>query len=376
MSRSNKLWNAFFVVCFLAILFLPLITMPLSSQSTIESEKRNPNPWPRWNELFSNTYPEFAAKFEEAFQDRFGMRVGMTRLYNRLLFHLDLMSFSRTLVAQGKGGWHFYASGGDEDTLQIYSGGLDFDDDELNRMTSALLAWQDWLAKKDIRFYYLLLPDKISVYSQYKPTYLSKNPSGTRTEKLSLSLEREGVNVINPLETLSILARHNDLLYFKWDTHWTWLGSYHAYLDTLRAITKDFSNLEAYKLPNYVFTESTRTGGDLVDLLGIGGNYSDHFIEVTADGAALPNFQETGSLEMGETVKVSWGDPSLPRAVIFHDSFMLSMGSYLAANFRETTFVFRDELEKQIIERENPDLVIFAQVERFAHQLLKQPFPE
>ncbi len=374
-KQSFPILSLAFIVCFVGIISLPLVTMPFSWLTVESAEKRSANAWPTFSDLFSDSYPSVPRRFEDAFNDRFGMRIEMSRLFKQSLFHLNLMGSSRTQVVQGKKGWQFYTSSGYEDTLQIYSGGLDFGESELSRMTETLLVWQNWLEERGARFYYLSLPNKVSVYSQYKPDYLDKNPNGTRTEKLLFHLQKAGVRVLSPVDVLQALSKESDLLYFKWDTHWTLLGCYHAHLDTLEALADDFPSLANYERPIYTFDVGTKYGGDLVDMLGIGGTHRDHLVSVFLDGKPLPNIQEQVPLSYGDRVTLKWGDPSLPTAMIFHDSFMLSMGSFLSMNFGETTYVFDDKLDSALIESEGPDIVIFEQVERFAHQLLELPLP-
>ena len=58
------------------------------------------------------------------------------------------------------------------------------------------------------------------------------------------------------------------------------------------------------------------------------------------------------------------GHPTLPRAVIFHDSFALSLVRFLSEHFSRVAYSWQDTFDPVVIERERPQVVIQEHVER------------
>jgi hypothetical protein len=64
-------------------------------------------------------------------------------------------------------------------------------------------------------------------------------------------------------------------------------------------------------------------------------------------------------------------DPGLPRAVVFHDSFIGHLVPTLSEHFRRVVYATTYEFDRTLLEWERPDVVIQEVVERF----LLQPPP-
>jgi hypothetical protein len=59
--------------------------------------------------------------------------------------------------------------------------------------------------------------------------------------------------------------------------------------------------------------------------------------------------------------------PGLPRAVILRDSMAVPLIPLLSENFSRVLYVENRKLERSLIEREKPDIVIEELVERSLH---------
>ncbi|HUR29467.1 MAG TPA: hypothetical protein VM509_14860, partial [Planctomycetota bacterium] len=57
-------------------------------------------------------------------------------------------------------------------------------------------------------------------------------------------------------------------------------------------------------------------------------------------------------------VTVDQADSSLPKAVVFHDSFGLRMPRILGRHFSHAVFVLEREFDVELLEREKPDVVV------------------
>jgi hypothetical protein len=58
------------------------------------------------------------------------------------------------------------------------------------------------------------------------------------------------------------------------------------------------------------------------------------------------------------------GRPELPRAIVLHDSFMVMLLPFLSEHFSRVVYVWGDQLDPALVERERPHVVIEERVER------------
>ena len=65
---------------------------------------------------------------------------------------------------------------------------------------------------------------------------------------------------------------------------------------------------------------------------------------------------------------------SLPRAVIFRDSFASRLAPYLSEHFSRAVYLWQNDFDSDAIEREHPDVVIQEIVSR--HLYVFSPSPE
>jgi len=65
-----------------------------------------------------------------------------------------------------------------------------------------------------------------------------------------------------------------------------------------------------------------------------------------------------------QKVVTECSDGEIPKAVIFRDSFGEALMPWLAQHFRRAVFVWSDEIVPEVIEQEQPDVVIQEFIER------------
>ena len=66
---------------------------------------------------------------------------------------------------------------------------------------------------------------------------------------------------------------------------------------------------------------------------------------------------------------------SLPRLLNFHDSFSSYTRNFLGTSFSKSSFVWTHDFRKDIIEKENPNVVLHTIVERSLSQLANDRQP-
>ena len=66
-------------------------------------------------------------------------------------------------------------------------------------------------------------------------------------------------------------------------------------------------------------------------------------------------------------------DPSLPRAVIFRDSFVSRLVPFLSEHFSRAVYLWQNDFDAAAVEHEHPDVVIQEIVGRHLYNFIPSP---
>jgi alginate O-acetyltransferase complex protein AlgJ len=66
-------------------------------------------------------------------------------------------------------------------------------------------------------------------------------------------------------------------------------------------------------------------------------------------------------------------DPSLPRAVIFRDSFVSPLVPFLSEHFSRAVYLWQNDFDAGVVETEHPDVVIQEIVGRHLYNFIPSP---
>jgi hypothetical protein len=323
---------------------------------------------------------DYPAKLEASWGDHFGFRQALIRLHARAHIKLGISPSDKVVV--GPWGWLFFP-GENPEISDIFNGKREYSDAEMEKWRRELEARRDWLAKQGIRYVFVVVPNKETVYRENLPkqTYRSVR-SVVQRLRAYLATKGSTVDVVDLTDALEEDKKLHEV-YFRTDTHWNDFGAYVGYREILRRVTGFFPAVSAR--PRNEFGESHQQfSGDLAVLLGLSDVLSDDLPQLD------PKVPFRCSLTAGEAdnVKVlsAWKGPSElgPRVVVFHDSFMASIeGRYhrtdpyapqktsfhlveaLAEQFSTSVFRWSHDFDVELIKKEHPDLVIQEVAERF-----------
>ena len=85
-------------------------------------------------------------------------------------------------------------------------------------------------------------------------------------------------------------------------------------------------------------------------------------------------FPDAGLTRLPKATEVD--DPSLPKAVLFRDSFSNVFGPLLSEHFRRLVFVRTTKVRPSILDQEHPDVVMLEIAERFLPKLITGDDPD
>lgn len=352
MRSFYRAWNRILIAVFVAAIALPGVgTLLHLDREAASGEKRELAPFPSlhpdWASLRS--FPDGFARY---FEDNFAFRTRLVRWQAAIRLNALHVSPSPAVVA-GRNGWLFYA---DDGALQDYVDEKPFTRDELEAWRLTLQHTQDWLHERGISYLFVIAPDKHVIYPELFPASVHRLHDQSRMDQLVAYLRANStVNVLD-LRPALLNARAHERVYHRTDTHWNDRGAFAGYQEIA-------DRLGLHPLPRADFeAEDVKTEGrDLAGMLGLTDVLSEDDLRLAPRRArraqivepAHPNaFYEDARIVTEQT------DRSLPRAVVFRDSFASALIPFLSEHFSRAVYLWQNDFDPEVVEQEHPAMVI------------------
>lgn len=361
------------VGAFIVVISLPGIGLMvgMGRASISESEMRTLAEWPSWSGRMRDmaTWP---AAFERYFNDHFAMRAQLIDWRTRVLWKgFGTAGFSTAIA--GTDGWLFYAEDG---SLEDWTQEEPFPEEELADWTQTLMKRRAFLTRRGIPYLFVLVPDKQMVYPEFMPTSLRRLRSDYRADQLIAYMARvapdfEFIDLRTPL----LAAKSAELLYHRYDTHWNDRGALVGYQTIAQALQRWFPNLVPLQRGDFV-TDASVPSGDKTTMLGLVDEEKQAMPGlVSRKGAGFRVVAPRRPDPYGEDpiLIVEHRDSSLPRAIVYRDSFGARLIPYLSEHFSHVEYYWQNEFDYEEIERQRPDVVIQAFTAR--HFFTFGPYP-
>jgi len=354
------------IAAFLAALWLPLLASLLEPDSTVSrTENRRlaslPAIGPSLEDLTS-----FPSKLDTYFDDHVGFRDWLIRSRAHLMIEWLGVSPSARLIV-GKQGWFFL---GNQRAIDQYRGIAHFTPEELERWRRVLVERRDWLAERGIEYLVVFVPNKHSAYPGFMPDNLPRTNEESQLSELLRYLDEHSDLPVLDLRPALTRAGHRQRTYHKTDTHWNDIGAYAAYEAILARLAAKLPALERVPPAPVRFRRLITPGMGLAELVGLGEVYPEERLMLTLERprAAIPARQRAAyEARVRKQLPMTLGtrDPSLPRALMFRDSFANALVPYLSESFDQILYVWERDMNPRIVEKNEPDVVIQQIVERF-----------
>ena len=295
-------------LAFPVAIFTPLALSILAPAAEVsEAERRRLAAAPTAGFWQINKFP---AQFEAWFNDHFGLRAPLIRLYNYLnVAGLGLGSTKGVVI--GKQGWLF--QGGDPHVREMRNA-WPYQESELRRWATVLQAKQDWLAQRGIAYYFVVAPNKERIYPEYLPDSIVMVSDTSRAQQLVDHLRTHTtVNVVDlrpVLEQAKPLQQH-----FK------------SHLPDLKILALERSDFHVVTQPGGDLAQNL----DLADVLPERNITPREPITRCARNPSLGPNPDHDTLFENEFATLCGDAPY--RALMFRDSFSLAMMPYLSESF-------------------------------------------
>lgn len=294
--------------------------------------------------------------------DSFPARNHLISALNYLRYRLGVSGASQVIV--GRDGWLFYDNGSHFGAARNDPA---FTDAEAQVWLAGLAARTEWLKARGVHHLLLIGPDKEMIVPQYGPRWY-QGPDLNRPAPLltRLNATAQAGEIVDPGPVLRRQARWGLNVYNPYETHWTGLGAYEAYVLVMRrlaaaGVTDGPRPLEAFS----EITDDPHKPRNLSEMLGI-ADFAD---------ADYPQFRDptVNSRTVWLTDKQVWTAPQIietgqvgkPVLLMLRDSFSLALLPFLEGHFSRIVLYHHQDgfWRPELVERYRPDVVIFEVIE-------------
>ena len=293
------------------------------------------------------------SKYKVYYNENFGFKASLVSNYIDFKSIVLNESPMPNKVVEGKDGWFFLGNHFNNAFNNAYGNDV-FLDGQLDKITQNILETKNYLTSKGIQFYMVIPPNKSRIYGEHLPFKLTQRK--TKVETLKSHLKQEiGIDILD-LRDILITNKKNQQLFIKTDTHWNDYGAFIGYSETVKMISKDLK-INTVSLSDYHLKTETKLDGDITNMLYLNKGTENILLSKKIKSAVEP--------------KISTYDyqhfinPNNSYKLLMHrDSFANAWIQFFNESFNEVIYLRHYELNKSIIEKEKPDLVIFEIVER------------
>jgi hypothetical protein len=351
--------RASLVVLFILIVWLPL-GLNVAGRDGGDPEGEN-------RELVAFTGTNIGAWFN----DHFGLRSTFVRWYGEAQLFVFGVSPSASVI-KGRDGWFFYA---DDKAVEDYVSEDALTPDALANWRNALVRAERWLRARDIAYLFLIAPDKHVLYPDEMPSTVVRIGENSRADQFYRHLRDTGVLV--DVRPALVAASARERIYQKTDTHWNDRGAFVAYqaiVDAARAQTPSIP--VPWTRDDFDAVSLDVAGKDLAGLMGLKRVLREQDLRLVPRRPRLARVVEPSGGqpddEVGRLVTEIPGS-TLPRAVIFRDSFASQLAPFLSEHFSRAVYLWQNDFDADVVAREHPDLVIQEIVGRHLHNFIPSP---
>ena len=351
--------RASLVVLFVLIVWLPLgLNVAGHDGGDPEGENR---------ELVAFTGTNIGAWFN----DHFGLRSTFVRWYGEAQLFVFGVSPSASVI-KGRDGWFFYA---DDKAVEDYVSEDPLTPQALANWRNALVRAERWLRARDIAYVFVIAPDKHVLYPDEMPSTLVRIGEKSRADQFYGNLSDTGGLV--DVRPALVAARARERIYQKTDTHWNDRGAFVAYQAIVNAARAQAPLIPVpWTRDDFDAVSLDVAGKDLAGMMGLKRVLREQDLRLVPRRPRLARVVEPSGGqpddEVGRLVTEIPGS-TLPRAVIFRDSFASQLAPFLSEHFSRTVYLWQNDFDTEVVEREHPALVIQEIVGRHLHNFIPSP---
>ncbi|MBR1586284.1 MAG: hypothetical protein IJ662_12135 [Clostridia bacterium] len=288
---------------------------------------------------------------DQAVADAVGFRGAITALHADLLRLVGMSGSDQ--VALGKKGVLYL-----RETLAEAAGADALTEADIDAIAQTLKAWDDALRARGAYLIFLCAPNKANIRTDELPFYASHHATESGLEKLQQRLRASGVRYI---DAKAILAKADQPVYHRTDTHWNDEGAALVYRALMAALPdaawQDYSDAAQ---------EEISLLGDLTELI-----YPENGPREQATQRVIPRtYRVKGTMRTTMDLRIETAcDQNDLRVIMLRDSFANALFPYLANNIGSLRMI-RAAQWQDAYWQQGTDAVILEIAERNLSSLL------
>jgi hypothetical protein len=174
-----------------------------------------------------------------------------------------------------------------------------------------------------------------------------------------------------------IAQRARERIYQKTDTHWNDRGAFVAYEAIVNAARTQVPAIPPpWTRDDFDPVTKKVEGMDLAAMMGLKRVLREDDLQLVPKRPRVAQVLEPkGALASAEEGRLvtEIPDSPLPRAVIFRDSFASQLAPFLSEHFSRALYLWQNDFDAQVVEKEHPDIVIQEIVGRHLHNFIPSP---
>lgn len=375
MEKGKKIINYFTVLGFFLILAFPMVNgymQFIDEAEIVENRKLGEKP------VFDiNVLDNYTEKYNTYYSDNFSLRTNLIHFLNKSEHNVFGLSSKPGVVTAGTNGW-FYAT----KSKAYYENTILYNKEELDRIQQELIQRNHWCEAKGIKYYTVIVPNKMNIYPEYLPRTVFKKGKKSRYDQLTGLDSDADINIIGLKETLLNHKKDKYLLYQKVDDHWTDFGAFLGYQTIMKNVEKDFPELKPQSLDEYTVSIELKDG-NMVGMISLTDKFPERFVKLTRKklSSVVPGkkkgYKSDGAISADQVEMVKVNPDGKPlKCLIIRDSFSRAMMPFFNEHFQSITYIhdsWRGGLRQDIIELEKPDVVMVIMLETHSNGPLTFP---
>jgi hypothetical protein len=198
----------------------------------------------------------------------------------------------------------------------------------------------------------------------------------SRTDQVYATLSDTRVSVVDVRPSM-LEARTKERLYYLTDTHWNDRGAFIAYQRIIEAVRQQVpSTPPAWTREEFEPDEREVPGKDLAGMMGLKRVLQEVDLRLVPKRMRRAHVVDPpGGDPMAEVGRLvtEIPDSSLPRAVIFRDSFATRLAPFLSEHFSRAVYLWQNDFDANVVLEEHPDVVIQEIVGRHLYGFIASP---
>ncbi len=247
----------------------------------------------------------------------------------------------------------------DHDALDQLSARIVLHRRQIQIWHDALEARLAWCERHRAAMRFLVIPEKHVVYEDKLPRFTTVSPHRPAAQLLGALDEPVRRRTLYPLEELKAASRIKPT-YFKTDTHWNAHGAFVAYQALIESLRNEIE-LDAVREDELAWKERVFVGD-------LGVRYARERSEIRA--SLVPDtthklVYQNNNFGRGAVHVYENKRRDLPTCVMFRDSFSNYLIPYLMHGFSSIIAVSSLSCHYDLLEQQQPDVVLFVAIERF-----------